>query len=98
MEGGEVILSLAFEDDEHLNVGVNKDAKILANGIYSFLSMCSNEDLGEYGKEALRGFLLGVGEWLGSRPTKESAFVMAFLNKCITGDNERILGQNKGDC
>lgn len=88
MSKGGIVLSLSFEDDEHLRVGITKDNKVLANGIYSFLTMCSKDDF-EDADELIHAFFVGVGEWMMDIPIDQSAFIMSFLSKCMADAQEQ---------
>lgn len=93
-----VILSLVDYNSENIGVAVTSDSKSLADGIYSFLTMCMDGRVPDITYEHARGIMIGVGEWLSDLPVEISSLFMEFLAECISSGEDKMIGNKKCDC
>lgn len=93
-----VVLSLVNYNDMELGVAVTSDPKELADGIYSFLTMCMNHSIKNVTDEHARGIMIGVGEWLTDLPIDESTKCLHFFAECVSAGVGKMKENKKCDC
>ena len=93
-----VVLSLANYGNKELGVAVTSDPKELADGIYSFLTMCMNGTIRNVTDEHARGIMIGVGEWLTDLPIDESTKCLHFFAECVSAGVGKMKENKKCDC